>query len=100
MNFSRDGLDLVVIDKVSTWEKKLSRIRKAVEAFGGDIGGQQWPATFHTTARRCGTTAHWGARHPLAYCGAGLACRVGHEKAGVGRNAGELLYSRECHPQG
>jgi hypothetical protein len=33
----------------------------------------QWPAAFHRTARRCRTAAHLGGRHPLAYCGAGLA---------------------------
>jgi hypothetical protein len=38
MNFSRDDLDLLIIDKVFDLEKELPRIRKEVDAFGGNVG--------------------------------------------------------------
>ncbi len=38
MGFSRDDLDLLVIDKVFDLKKNLPRIRKEVEAFGGNVG--------------------------------------------------------------
>jgi hypothetical protein len=38
MGFKRDDLDLLVIDKVFDLQKNLPRIRKEVEAFGGNVG--------------------------------------------------------------
>jgi DnaB-like helicase N terminal domain/AAA domain len=38
LDFDRNDLDLLIIDKVFDLEKNLDRIRKEVEAFGGDIG--------------------------------------------------------------
>jgi hypothetical protein len=38
MNFDREDLDLLVIDKVFDLEKELPRIRKEVDAFGGNVG--------------------------------------------------------------